>query len=143
MMEENMRIPALFLIVLLASALSAGAVPQDVRLPDTDAGRIAADYFKVLNTGEEQDMLNFISAHMGETARKRRTDKERLEVFRDLRSRIGRANVHSVLKTGPAGIVVLTETTLAGWVSFDFVMEPAPSQKLDQIRIEQAEPPIG
>jgi|WetSurMetagenome_2_1015567.scaffolds.fasta_scaffold95508_3 hypothetical protein len=141
-MEIAMNKQILAGLIVLVAVLPAGASTQEARLPDTEAGRIAESYFKILNTGEDQDMLKFIVAHIGEAARKRRSDEERLGVFHEMRAKMGQVRFHSVLKSEPSLLSVLVETERTGWVSFDFVFEAGPPGKLDSIRVEQAEPPM-
>jgi|WetSurMetagenome_2_1015567.scaffolds.fasta_scaffold183721_2 hypothetical protein len=136
-----MKRQILIWVIVLAAILLPGAAPQEVQLPDTDAGRIAGEYIRIVNSGDDQDMQKFIAANMSEASKKRRSEEERLQVFHELKGQTGWAHVHSILKSEPGLLSILLETERTGWVSFDFVFETDPPFKLDSIQIEQAEPP--
>ena len=137
-----MRYRTIAALFALTAALFAGAATPEKPFPDTEAGRIAAAYLKILNTGDDREVLEFIAAHFGEAARKKRTDEERLQVFHDMKLRMGEVRAHSVLKSEAGRLSILAETERTGWVSFEFVFEDGLPDKLDSIVIEQAEPPM-
>jgi CubicO group peptidase (beta-lactamase class C family) len=126
----------------LATAQEPAKAPV-VELPDTTAGQIAFEFLKAFNSGTEQDFLQFFARNAGAAALKRRTDKERLQMNRQMKDRMGRITVRSIQASGDVGIILLAETEKAGWVRLEFNLEPQPPHKLDAIRIEDTEPPPG
>ncbi len=137
-----MRYPTIVALIAMTSALIAGAAPADKPFPDTAAGRIAETYITILNSGSDNDVREFIAAHFGDEARKKRSDDERLQVFHEIKLRMGEVRAHSVIKSEAGLLSILAETERAGWVSFAFTFEAGDTGKLDGIVIEQAEPPM-
>jgi CubicO group peptidase (beta-lactamase class C family) len=115
--------------------------PPAVKMPDTPAGRIAAEFLAAFNSGTEKDFLEFFRRNAGQAALKRRTDEERLAMNRQMKDRLGRLTVRSIESSGDVGIILLAETEKAGWVKLEFLLEAEAPGKLDAIRIDDAEPP--
>jgi CubicO group peptidase (beta-lactamase class C family) len=143
-MEARMKkVPAVLaisLIIILAVA-QGQPKPPEVKLPDTQAGRMAAEFLQAYNSGTDQDFLQFFTRNAGAAALKRRTDEERLQMNRQMKGQMGRLTVRSVQASGEVGIILLAETEKAGWVTLEFMLETQAPHKLDGIRIEEAEPP--
>jgi len=131
------------LMILTLATAHPGAAAQDVRFPETPAGRRAAEYIRYFNTGSESDMASFFAESIGAEARQRRSDAERLRFYRQMRDRMGRLTVRSVAPSSPTAISFQAEGDKGGWFEFDFRLEALPPYLIDQIRIERIEPPAA
>lgn len=116
------------------------ALPE-VKMPDTQAGRIAAEFLTAFNSGTDQDFLEFFKRNAGQAALKRRTDEERLAMNRQMKGRLGRLTARSIESSGEVGIILLAETEKAGWVRLEFLLEAEAPHKLDAVRIDEADAP--
>jgi len=132
---------SLWATAVLAAQPQAQAKATEVKLPDTTAGRIAAEFLAASNSGTDKEFLDFFSRNASQAALKRRTDEERLQMNRQMKERMGRLTVRSVQASGDVGIILIAETEKAGWVRLEFNLEPGPPHKLDAIRIEDTDAP--
>ena len=131
-------------IIVLAAfglTLQAASEPPEVKLPDTAAGRVAGEFLAALNTGTEKDFADFFARNGSEAVLKRHTDEERLQMYRQMKDRMGRLTVRSVQASGDVGIILVAETEKTGWVRLDFNLEARPPHKLDAVRIEDTDAP--
>lgn len=133
------RMVGLMILILGVSRFGLGA--QDIRLPETPAGRIAAQYIKSFNSGSDQVMARFFIDTIGQEALLRRSVDQRLRYYRQMWSRMGALTVFSVADSTETAVSVLASAGKGGWFTFSFLLTPKPPYKIDQIRIEQSEPP--
>jgi CubicO group peptidase (beta-lactamase class C family) len=138
-----MTIKRLAAIILICAAATGGLAAQRVPIPDTPAGRLAARYIYSFNSGSEDVMARFFAENVGEAARRLRSDEERLRFYRRMWPRMGRLTVSAVSESTETALTLLTSAEKGGWFTFSFQLEPKPSYKLDEIRIERSEPPAG
>jgi CubicO group peptidase (beta-lactamase class C family) len=115
--------------------------PPEAKLPDTPAGRIAAEFVKVFNTGTDQEFLQFFARNGGAATLRRRTDEDRLRMNRRMKDHFGRLTVRSLSNSSPDAITLQVESEKAGWASLEFTLEPGPSHKLDSIMVNETSGP--
>ncbi|HEX6624723.1 MAG TPA: hypothetical protein VF064_13505, partial [Pyrinomonadaceae bacterium] len=84
------------MLAMILSALLAAQVLMPVRagqeaakLPETEAGRRVAAYFKAFNSGEEASMRAFFEANVSPELLQKRPVEKRLEVYRQMREEFG------------------------------------------------------
>lgn len=124
-------------VVLCSSAFAQGAAP----LPETEAGRRAAEYVRAFNTGDDARMRAFIEEHVSPEGLKRRGADERLQVYRQMHGRMGTLTPRRVVESKEDALTVLFETQRAGWVEIGFLFEPSAPHKLLGLRVDDAERP--
>src|SRR5918993_5489993 len=101
---------AMILGALLAAQVlmpvGAGQEAGAAKLPETEAGRRVAAYFKAFNSGEEAAMGAYFEANVSPELLRKRPVEKRLEVYRRVRAGVG----GPVARRGAAGAGRRTKT---------------------------------
>jgi hypothetical protein len=103
------------------------------RLPDTPAGKVAAELFRAYNAGDEQALARFYR------------ERARPEVERKLMgdfATYGPYDLHSYSVAGPHRIRVLVFSKKASaWRSVDFSLAPGKVSKVERMLVKEQDPP--
>lgn len=134
--------PAFFLTIIL-SALGVAQDAGEVRLPETEAGRRAAEYVRAFNTGDEERMRRFIAENVSEEDLRQRPVEARLEVYRQMHGRMGTLTPRRLVRASEQEVVVVFEMKGGEWVEIGFIFEPATPHRLRGLRVEDVPRPSG
>jgi CubicO group peptidase (beta-lactamase class C family) len=135
-----MRLKTIALVVLYA--VCAGFIAaQSNPLPDTPAGKLAADYFKAFNSGDEGVWREFITTHVAKSALEKVSVEERIKRYQEVRAALGGFEVRRVTAAGQSSIQVLALTKRGEEVQVSFELEPQAPFGLLGVRVERNEGP--
>ena len=129
--------------LLAALALMPARAQEAAKLPETEAGRRVAAYFKAYNTGEDAAMRSFFEANVAPELLQKRPVEVRLGVYKQMRDEFGDLAARRVVGASETEIKILAQASKGGWVEMVFMFEPQPPHKFFGLRIEEALPPTG
>lgn len=128
------------LFVLTINVLTL-AQNNEVKLPDTEAGKRVAAYIAAFNSGDEEKMRAFFLENVPEDSLKRRPVEARLDFYKQMRGQIQTINLRRIVEATPEKISILAQSASGEWLKFDFMFEPQSPHKLAGIGVDQAENP--
>ena len=138
---------AMILGALLAAQVlmpvPAGQEAGAAKLPETEAGRRVAAYFKAFNSGEEAAMRAYFEANVSPELLQKRPVEKRLEVYRQMREEFGGLEARRVAAASETEIKLLARTAKGAWVEMAFMFEPQPPHKFFGLRVEDTAAPAG
>src|SRR5918993_2189539 len=138
---------AMILGALLAAQVlmpvGAGQEAGAAKLPETEAGRRVAAYFKAFNSGEEAAMGAYFEANVSPELLRKRPVEKRLEVYRQMREEFGGLEARRVAGASETEIKLLARTAKGAWVEMAFMFEPQPPHKFFGLRVEDTAAPAG
>lgn len=122
---------------LNTSQPKAAAPPtEEVKLPDTPAGKTLKDFLQAFNTGNLETLKKFHSEHGGNSE----NANQDLNFF----NQCGGLKVHSVTATSDYSIAVLTQAKNDGrWLNFAIEVGPSAPYSIEDIRVQPASAPTG
>jgi hypothetical protein len=122
----------------LAVVPSAPApTPTVSALPDTPPGQIAAAYLKAFNSGDDKLMMNFFNDQISKASQAKRSNEERLKMFRQMRADLGSLKIENVSESSALGLIVVMRTEAGEMVEFSFEMDETEPQKLKGMRVDR------
>jgi CubicO group peptidase (beta-lactamase class C family) len=128
-------------LIVLSTITISLAQNNEVKLPETEAGKRVAAYIAAFNSGDEAKMRAFFQENVPEEMLKRRPIEARLEVYREMRGEIQTISVRKVVEAKPEKISIVAQSGRGEWVRFNFMFERQPPHKLMGIGIDEAEDP--
>ena len=138
---------AMILSALLAAQVlmpvQAGQEGGAAKLPETEAGRRVAAYFKAFNSGEEAAMRAYFEANVSPELLQKRPVEKRLEVYRQMREEFGGLEARRVAAASETEIKLLARTAKGAWLEMVFRFEAQPPHRFFGLRAEDAEAPAG
>ncbi|MFZ5784952.1 MAG: serine hydrolase domain-containing protein, partial [Acidobacteriota bacterium] len=137
-MRVASRVSVVFVVVLLAATLVAA---QEVGLPDSEAGRRIAEWFRAFGTATEAELVAFFTANLAPGELERRTAQERAARTLGLRRETGELRLVKVLRVAPDAIAVTAANARGEWFEVGFTLEPTAPHRIVGVRIEQGEAP--
>jgi len=132
---------SLWLILLLLTLPVKAQNAAATKLPDTPAGGRVAAYVKAFNSGDEQVMRQFIAENVAPSALQQRPVEARIEIYRNMRSDLGRLELRRVAEASESAIKVLAQSKEGEWLELGFQFEPQPPHKLLGLRVERVDAP--
>jgi CubicO group peptidase (beta-lactamase class C family) len=114
-----------------ASTLKASA------LPETPAGQLATAYLKAFNSGDDKMMMEFFTNQISKASQARRSNEERLKIFRQMRADLGSLKIEDVSASSAQALTVIMRTEAGEMVEFSFEMDEAEPQKLKAMRVDR------
>ena len=136
-----LNISSYILSICLLVVSSTAQTPESARLTDTPQGQLVIAYVKAFNSGDEKVMREFIANNVAATALQQRPLEARLGIYREMRGNMGTIDVRRILAARDSEVAVLVQTRQGEWRELTFMLEPAPSQKLMGIRVQDADSP--
>ena len=99
------------LMISIVLVLAGGSAAEaEATLPDSPAGRLAAEYIEAFNSGE-QAMRAFHEKWTSPTDLERMPMARRLRMYEQLRSEVGQMRLLDVLRESERGIALLIESS--------------------------------
>jgi len=126
---------AAMLLVALAGGAPAATEEEPApkqeasQWPDSAAGQLGRGWVEAFNQGEPA-MRKFLSENIPATSLAERSVDSRLATYRDLRVRLGRLRLFSVVSTEPLRVTVALSDSEGLRHEFDFVATEDPPHKL-------------
>jgi CubicO group peptidase (beta-lactamase class C family) len=109
---------------------------DDVKLPDTPAGKTLADFLQALNTGNLETIRKFHQTHGG--------NSENADQDLGLFNQSGGLKVHHVRGANDYAIEVLVQAKKDGrWLNFSIEVEARPPHGIANIRIQPSDAPTN
>jgi CubicO group peptidase (beta-lactamase class C family) len=130
--------PAMQMSSELNTSQPKAAAPStdEVKLPETPAGKTLKAFLQAFNTGNLEALKKFHSEHGGNAD----NANEDLNFF----NQCGGLKVHSVKASSDQAIEVLTQAKNDGrWLNFSIVVGASPPYGIDDIRVQPASAPTG
>jgi len=127
-LHRLLSLAAVVLLVCLAAA-------DDVKLPDTDAGKCIAGFFEAINANDQQKAKAYILENVAPAALERRSLKDRLEVYQDIYEQSGGLKLVKVLATSDDKTTVRAKDKNGRSLELTFDFEPKPPHKLLGVQI--------
>ncbi|KAA0221364.1 class A beta-lactamase-related serine hydrolase [candidate division KSB1 bacterium] len=112
--------------------------PQN-KLPESAAGRRVAAYIESFNSGDEAAVREFQSKNFASTILQRRSEAERLQMYRQIHGNLGRLTLRRVLQAKNDAISILVAAANGEWLRCDFNFEAAAPHKITSLSIDQTE----
>jgi len=110
------------------------AAEQDVKFPDTPAGKTVAEFFKAFNSGNLETMKKYHLDHGGNV--------ENAEKDKEVYDQTGGLKVHSVTRSEKAEVEVLVQTKNGGtWLSFTFTVGQEAPYGIQSLRAQPTSAP--
>jgi CubicO group peptidase (beta-lactamase class C family) len=115
---------------------AAAPSTDEVKLPDTPAGKTLKAFLQAFNTGSLEALKKFHSEHGGNAD----NANEDLNFF----NQCGGLKIHRVNTASDHSIEVLTQAKNDGrWLTFSIEISPNPPYSIDDIRVQPAAAPTG
>lgn len=127
------------LLVSDGSILAQTGTPQD-KLPETAVGRRVAAYIESFNSGNEATVREFQNKNFASVLLQRRSEAERLQMYRQIHGNLGRLTLRRVLQARNDAISILVTAANGEWLRCDFSFAATAPHKITGISIDQAEP---
>lgn len=125
-----------FVLALSSTAWANAKSPDEFKMPDTPAGKCAAAFIELFNSGDDDDARNFESTYRSESALKTRSIEQRVEMLHSLRERWPRLVPSHVVSSAEHALTLLVRIEPNNETfEFAFEFEPDPPQKLTGIAI--------
>jgi D-alanyl-D-alanine carboxypeptidase len=121
------------LSAILFFAISVNA--NEVRFPDTNAGKLAESYINAFNSYNENDMRTYLEQNVDPSKLKERSIEERMTVYRQLKSDLTTLTPAKILKESPEAIKLVARSAKDTWLELSFEFEKGEPNKLLGIRI--------
>jgi D-alanyl-D-alanine carboxypeptidase len=131
-----LRVLVLLSLVLVAGAAAPGPGAQ---IPDTPAGRRAAEFVSVFNKGDEKAMVAFWKANFTPESLQQRPIEARLQFYRRMRQDMKTIALTAVEESTPTAIALRMNTESGGVFQFRFEAEAEPPHRLTGMRVESVE----
>ena len=130
----------IWLIALLFFANLGDA--DEIRFPDTNAGKRAESYIHAFNSNNENDMRVYLEQNVSPSKLKERSIEERMTVYRQLKSDLTTLTPVKILKENPEAIKLAAQSAKDTWLELSFEFEKDEPNKLLGLRIMRLpEPP--
>lgn len=126
------------LFALNIAAVAQTDPPQN-KLPESAAGRRVAAYIESFNSGNEATVREFQSKNFASVILQRRSEAERLQMYRQIHGNLGRLTLRRVLQAKNDAISILVTAANGESLRCDFAFETAAPHKITVISIDQAE----
>ncbi len=123
-------------------ALNAAAAQTDApqsKLPESAAGRRVAAYIESFNSGNEATVREFQNKNFSSALLQRRSEVERMQMYRQIHGNLGRLTLRRVLQAGNDAISILVTAANGEWLRCDFNFEATAPHKITALSIDQAE----
>ncbi|MFN0112882.1 MAG: serine hydrolase [Blastocatellia bacterium] len=115
---------------------STAALTQEVKLPDTAAGKVFAEFFKAFNTGNLETLKQFHKKHGN--------PEDNAEQDVGAFNQVGSLTLHSVANSTNTEISVMVKGSKSDrWLKFTFGVEANPPHSITDIRVQPTEAPAG
>lgn len=123
-------------LLVLGCAVTRGAGAQQLQLPDTPQGRLAAGFFAAANSPDEDALNRFQEANFSAAALRRRSPDQRAAYNRQLREEAGALTPVEVRSASASQIVLLARgSNLPGvTLTITFVFTGSPP-KIDRMEV--------
>jgi D-alanyl-D-alanine carboxypeptidase len=131
----------LSLVALVLTLCSVLVAAEPAQVPSGPAGQRVTDYFTAFNSGNDQAMLSYFDSNLTATALARRTNEQRLDMYHEMLGRMKSLELYKVLSASDSVVSVLARGKGDNWLSFTFLLEPAPARRVAGLRVEITEPP--
>lgn len=120
----------------VTNSASAPQATEDVKLPDTPAGKTMTAFLQMLNSGNLETMKRF-HTERGDTG-------ENAEQDMNFYNQSGGLKLHSIVNASATEITVLTQAKKDGrWLNLTLNVQPSPPHAIDGIRVQPASAPAG
>ncbi|RIK62658.1 hypothetical protein DCC62_26925, partial [candidate division KSB1 bacterium] len=113
--------------------------PPQNKLPESAAGRRVAAYIESFNSGNETTVREFQNKNFVSAILQRRSEAERLQMYRQIHGNLGRLTLRRVLQARQDAISILVTAANGESLRCDFAFETAAPHKITGISIDQAE----
>lgn len=114
----------------------AGEPAAEVKLPDTNPGKVARGFLDMINRGTPEATREFESAHASAKRRAGATIEERVGRVKDMRARWGELRVTSVIESSDRGITVMVDSSRGQTMQMEFKFDESDRSKLEGVMIE-------
>lgn len=132
----DVALPATVQVAQTPKPQAAAAPAQEVKLPDTAAGKTFAEFLKAFNTGNLETLKQFHRKH-GNPEDNANQD---VGAF----NQTGSLTLHSVASSTETEIAVIVKGSKADrWLKFTFGVESNPPHPITDIRVQPTEAPGG
>jgi D-alanyl-D-alanine carboxypeptidase len=128
----------LALACLAAAPAGAPAAAREPALPSTPAGRLAAGWLAVFNSGDVEAMRAFTARVVTPEDLVRRPMEQRLATYRRMKDDLGTLTIAGILDDDPARLTALATTSAGERVAITFETRAGAPAFLAGIRIEEA-----
>jgi CubicO group peptidase (beta-lactamase class C family) len=125
------------LVITISLLLLFMVSPGQSKFPDTPEGKIAGEYLRIFNAGDEPALRNFFTTNVAEQGLKERPIETRIERFRTLRNDLKSFEFQRVLGATEIEINVLVKSGTGEMLTLGFMFEP--QHKLSGIRVLMGE----
>ncbi|MBL8188450.1 MAG: serine hydrolase [Acidobacteria bacterium] len=131
----DVALPAIQTTQQAKSPTASGASPsQDVKLPETAAGKTFAEFLKAFNTGDLETMKRFHRAHGN--------PEDNAEQDVGAFNQTGALTLHSVANSTNTEISVIVKGSKSDrWLKFTFAVDANPPHPVTDIRVQPTEAP--
>jgi D-alanyl-D-alanine carboxypeptidase len=130
----------LAVVCLLISPLGSGAGEAAATFPDTQAGRMAADWLQAFNSGDPDVMSRFEAEHFSESLLARMDAERRRSMYVNVHDQTGSITLERLLQEESDHISVLARNDTGGWLEIDLRSEPE-SGKIAGVMLRPSDPP--
>lgn len=108
---------------------------QNVKLPDTPAGKTFGEFLKAFNTGDLETLKSFHKSHGGPED----NAEQDLGAFK----RTGAMTLHSVASSTNTSIEAIVHASNGNWLSFTIGVDPNPPYPVTEIRVRPTQAPAA
>jgi hypothetical protein len=131
-----LRFLGLFELDLAAGAAAPG---PGIQIPDTPAGRRAAEFVSVFNKGDEKAMVAFWKGSFTPESLQQRPIEARLPFYRRMREDMKSITLSAVEESTPTAIALRMKSESGAFFRFRFETEAEPPHRLTGMRVESVE----
>ncbi|MGB8657545.1 MAG: serine hydrolase domain-containing protein [Candidatus Zixiibacteriota bacterium] len=134
-MKKSLTASISLIVILVLAGMACAGDEAAIRFPQTSAGKLAESYFRIFNSGSENDMRMYLEQNISPLALTQRSIEDRMVVYRQMKSDLTTLEPVKILKESPDAIKLVGRSAKESWFELTFEFEKTPSNKLLGIRI--------